>query len=134
LVQAVIEFRVDTRSGVAPYRQLVQQVRQALTLGRLAVGDQLPTVKEVVAQVAINPNTVLKAYRELEHAGLVEGRPGIGTFVTSALPGPSVVAQKRLRTDLARWIARAREAGLDDDGIAALLETALYDAAQVDVA
>ena len=130
----MIEFRVDARSGVAPYRQLVQQVRQALTLGVLGVGDQLPTVKEVVAQVAINPNTVLKAYRELEHAGLVEGRPGVGTFVTHALPGPSLVAQKRLRTELVRWIARAREAGLDDDGIAALFETSVHEAARDDVA
>jgi GntR family transcriptional regulator len=130
----VIQFRVDTRSGVAPYRQLVQQVRQALTLGMLGVGDQLPTVKEVVAQVAINPNTVLKAYRELEHAGLVEGRPGIGTFVLRALPGPSMVAQKRLRNDLARWIARARGAGLDDDGMAALFEAVVQQADQTDVA
>ncbi len=130
----MIEFRVDTRSGVPPYRQLVQQVRQSLQLGMLQVGDQLPTVKEVVAQVAINPNTVLKAYRELEHDGLVEGRPGIGTFVTRALPGPSTVAQKRLRTDLERWVTRARAAGLDDDGIAALFETTFRDAAHEDVA
>jgi GntR family transcriptional regulator len=130
----VIDFRVDTRSGVAPYRQLVQQVRQALQLGILEVGDQLPTVKEVVAQVAINPNTVLKAYRELEHGGLVEGRPGLGTFVTRTLPGPPMIAHKRLRTDLARWMARARSAGFDDDGIAALFETTLRDATQEDVA
>ena len=78
----MIRFRIDARSGVAPYLQVVQQVRQALRLGMLREGDQLPTVKEVVAQVAINPNTVLKAYRELEHEGLAAGRPGVGTFVT----------------------------------------------------
>ena len=83
----MIEFRIDPRSGVPPYRQLVHQVRQALHLGVLRVGDQLPTVKDVVGQVAINPNTVLKAYRELEHEGLAAGRPGLGTFVTRSLVG-----------------------------------------------
>src|SRR5450755_757369 len=81
----MIEFRLDARSGVAPYLQLVHQVRQALRLGMLREGDQLPTVKQVVAQVAMNPNTVLKAYRELEHEGLVAARPGLGTFVTRSL-------------------------------------------------
>ncbi|HPU38426.1 MAG TPA: GntR family transcriptional regulator [Microthrixaceae bacterium] len=83
----MIEFHLDARSGVSPYLQLVHQVRQALLLGILREGDQLPTVKEVVAQVAINPNTVLKAYRELEHEGLATGRPGVGTFVTGSGPG-----------------------------------------------
>ncbi len=77
----MIEFHLDARSGVSPYLQIVHQVRQALRLGLLREGDQLPTVKEVVARLAINPNTVLKAYRELEHDGLVAARPGIGTFV-----------------------------------------------------
>jgi GntR family transcriptional regulator len=121
----VIEFRIDARSGVAPYRQLVQQVRQALHLGILHEGDQLPTVKEVVAQVAINPNTVLKAYRELEHEGLATGRPGLGTFITRSLTDSSFGAHKALRADLARWLAKARRAGLDDDSIAALIETTL---------
>ena len=67
----MIEFRLETRSGIAPYLQIVQQVKHALRLGMLRSGDQLPTVKEVVGSVAINPNTVLKAYRELEHEGLV---------------------------------------------------------------
>jgi GntR family transcriptional regulator len=79
----VIEFHLDARSGVSPYQQIVRQVRQALRLGLLDEGDQLPTVKEVVERLAINPNTVLKAYKELEHAGLVAPRPGIGTFVTA---------------------------------------------------
>ena len=76
----MIAYRLDTRSGLAPYLQLVQQTKDALRLGVLHPGDQLPTVKEVVASIAINPNTVLKAYRELEREGLVEGRPGVGTF------------------------------------------------------
>src|ERR671938_340857 len=99
----LIEFHLDSRSGVAPYLQLVHQVRQAMRLGVLREGDQLPTVKEVVANVAINPNTVLKAYRELEHEGLVAARPGVGTFVTMTLAGPSLAAYGPLRQDLRRW-------------------------------
>ncbi len=118
----MIEFRLDPRSGVAVYRQVVDQVRQALRLGLLREGDQLPTVKQVVAQVAINPNTVLKAYRELEHEGLAEGRPGLGTFVTRSLADSSLAAHKNLRAELNRWLARARRAGLDEESIAALFE------------
>ena len=130
----MIEFRIDPRSGVAPYRQLVQQVRQALRLGLLHEGDQLPTVKDVVAQVAINPNTVLKAYRELEHEGLVAGRPGRGTFVTRTLADASLAAHQALRADLARWLGKARRAGLDDDSIAALFEATFRSTAGEDVA
>ena len=83
----MIEFYLDARSGVAPYLQLIHQVRHALRLGLLREGDQLPKVKDVVAGLAINPNTVLKAYRELEYEGLVAARPGIGTFVTGTLAG-----------------------------------------------
>src|SRR6476619_8425459 len=102
----MIEFYLDTRSGVAPYLQLVHQVRQALRLGLLREGDQLPTVKDVVGQIAINPNTVLKAYRELEHEGLAAGRPGLGTFVTKSLAQESVAAHKGLRSELVRWLAK----------------------------
>jgi GntR family transcriptional regulator len=130
----VIGFRIDPRSGVAPYRQLVHQVRQALRLGMLAEGDQLPTVKDVVAQVAINPNTVLKAYRELEHEGLVVGRPGLGTFVTRSLADATVPAHKRLRSKLVGWLEEARRAGLDDDSIAALFETTFHQSAGEGVA
>jgi GntR family transcriptional regulator len=101
----------------------VQQVRYALRLGLLDEGDQLPTVKEVVGQVAINPNTVLKAYRELEHEGLVTGRPGRGTFVTGTLTDGSLAAHQALRNDLVRWLDEARRAGLDDDSIDALFQT-----------
>ena len=116
----MIEFHLDTRSGVSPYLQIVQQVRQALRLGFLRVGDQLPTVKDVVAQLAINPNTVFKAYRELEHDGLIAAKPGVGTFVTRTLSDDSLVAHGPLRADLQRWLAKARLAGLDDDSIEAL--------------
>ena len=116
----MIEFHLDTRSGVSPYLQVVHQVRQALRLGLLREGDQLPTVKDVVARLAINPNTVLKAYRELEHDGLVSARPGIGTFVTKTLSAPSLAAHEPLRQDLQRWLSKARRAGLDDESIEAL--------------
>ena len=119
----MIDFRIDGKSGVAPYQQLVQQVRQALRLGLLREGDQLPTVKEVVAQVAINPNTVLKAYRELEHEGLAAGRPGRGTFITRSLADGSLAAHRALRQALVLWLANARGAGLDDDSIDALFQT-----------
>ena len=117
----MIEFHLNARSGVAPYQQLVQQVRQALRLGLLSEGDQLPTVKDVVAHIAINPNTVLKAYRELEYAGLVSARPGVGTFVTRTLADASVAAHGPLRAQLRHWLGDARAAGLDDESIEALL-------------
>jgi len=118
----VIEFSLNTRSGLAPYLQVVQQVRQALRLGLLREGDQLPTVKDVVARLAINPNTVLKAYRELEREGLVTARPGVGTFVTRTLAGDALAAHEPLRRDLRRWLTKARTAGLDDDSIEALFD------------
>jgi GntR family transcriptional regulator len=119
----VIEFHLDGRSGVAPYMQLIQQVRQALRLGLLAEGDQLPTVKDVVAKVAINPNTVLKAYRELEYQGLVAPRPGVGTFVTRTMTDESLAAHGPLREELRVWLAKARAAGLDTESIEALFVT-----------
>src|SRR5256885_6526743 len=106
----MIEFHLDARSGLSPYQQLVQQVRHALRLGLLQKGDQLPKVKDVVAEPAINPNTVLKAYRELEHDGLVAARPGVGTFVTTTLAGGSLLALGPLRQDLRRWLSKARKA------------------------
>ena len=119
----MIEFHLDGRSGVSPYQQLVQQVRRALRLGLLDEGDQLPTVKDVVASLAINPNTVSKAYRELELEGLVAARPGVGTFVTRTLADHSLAAHGPLRTDLERWLGKARRAGLDDESIEALFES-----------
>jgi len=120
----LIEFHLDSRSGVSPYAQIVQQVRHALRLGLLREGDQLPTVKDVVARLAINPNTVLKAYRELEHAGLVAARPGVGTFVTASLADPAIAAHAPLRRELRGWLLKARRAGLDDESIEALFRDA----------
>jgi len=130
----VIEFHLDTRSGVAPYLQLIRQVRQAMRLGLLQQGDQLPTVKDVVSMVAINPNTVLKAYRELEYEGLVSARPGVGTFVTRTLGGASLAAQQPLRAELRRWLAKARRAGLDDESIEALFLSTFSAATEEDIA
>jgi GntR family transcriptional regulator len=123
----MITFRLEPRTGVAPYRQIVDQVRDALRLRLLEVGDQLPTVKEVVGMLAVNPNTVLKAYRELELEGLVEGRPGLGTFVVQTLgaPPPDYL---RVRHGLERWLRDARTAGLDDEAIASLFTTTLREA------
>jgi len=119
----LIEFHLDGRSGVSPYLQLIQQVRQALRLGLLSEGDQLPTVKDVVGRLAINPNTVLKAYRELEYEGLAAARPGVGTFVTKTLADESLAAHGELRTELEQWLDRARQAGLEEESIEALMLT-----------
>ena len=130
----MIRFRVDGRSTVPPYQQIVQQVRHALRMGVLSVGDQLPSVREVVAVTAVNPNTVLKAYRDLEREGLVEARSGHGTFVRSRLPGPPPGTHARLGRGLAAWVREARGAGLDDEAIESLLRVTLQSAAEEDIA
>ena len=122
----MIEFRLNERSGVPTYLQLVQQVRQAVRLGVLQPGDQLPTVKEVVGKLAINPNTVLKAYRELDHEGLVEARRGQGTFVHRTLTPTAPAEYADLQAALLRWLEQARKAGLDEDDVAALLAAAVH--------
>jgi GntR family transcriptional regulator len=121
----VITFHLSARSNVPPYVQLVEQVRQALLNGTLRPGDRLPTVKDVVSALAINPNTVLKAYRDLEREGLVEGRQGVGTFVLRRPDGPSPSEQAALRRSLATWIARAQQAGLADGDIESMVRTVL---------
>jgi GntR family transcriptional regulator len=121
----MIEFHLNRSSGVATYLQLVHQVKQALRLGLLRPGDQLPTAKEVVAQLGINPNTVLKAYRELEREGLVAPRPGQGTFVQQSLVSPSLAGTDRLQRKLAGWVHDARAAGLTTEDMAALFDRAL---------
>ena len=121
----MIEFHLDGGSGVSAYMQVVHQVKQALRLGMLRPGDQLPTVRDVVATLAINPNTVLKAYRELEMEGLVAGRQGQGTFVLKSLAGPALAGHAELRAELVEWLQRAWTAGMDDESIAALMATTL---------
>ncbi|HSW66236.1 MAG TPA: GntR family transcriptional regulator [Bacillota bacterium] len=122
----MITFRLSTHSGVPPYLQIVQQVKQAIRMGILKEGDQLPTVKEAVAMIAINPNTVFKAYRELESLGLVEGRTGSGTFVLAPAAGPSPGIHSTLAASLREWIQKAQDAGLDEESIEALIHTTLH--------
>ena len=127
---AAIEFRLDPASGVPTFQQLVQQVEHALRLGYLKPGDQLPKVRDAVASLAINPNTVLKAYRELEVKGLAEGRPGQGTFVTATLNQVGLPELAKLRRSLLGWLVRADDVGLDADGMAALFASVLRDFAE----
>ncbi|MDP9866755.1 MULTISPECIES: GntR family transcriptional regulator [Streptosporangium] len=130
----MIEFHLDRGSGVATYLQLVHQVRHALRLGLLRPGDRLPTAKEVVTQLAINPNTVLKAYRELEREGLVTGRPGLGTFVERSLGAASMHDRARLRAELVQWVRNGLQAGLDQEDLRALVATVLTDTFREEIA
>ncbi|MFD6763016.1 GntR family transcriptional regulator [Streptomyces roseolus] len=120
----MVEYRIDRRSGVATYLQIVQQTKQALRMGLLEPGDRLPTAREVVEATAINPNTVLKAYRELEREGLVEARRGLGTFVRATL-GTAAPADSPLRGELDAWVRRARAEGMDREDVAALFTAVL---------
>jgi GntR family transcriptional regulator len=122
-----VEFRLDTASGVPTYLQLVHQVEHALRLGYLKPGDQLPKVRDVVASLAINPNTVLKAYRDLESKGLTAGRPGQGTFIQATLSQVALPELTGLRRSLLGWLATADTAGLDEDGMVALFTSVLRD-------
>lgn len=117
----MIDFHIDRSSSVPAYAQLVRQVREALRMGRLHPGDQLPTVRSVVTSCTVNPSTVLKAYRELELSGLVEARQGAGTFVSGSLGEADPHVMARLRSGLARWLGQAREAGLEDEDVQALI-------------
>ena len=121
----MIEFQLDATSGVATYLQLVQQVRQALQLGILEPGDRLPTAQQVVAKLAINPSTVLKAYRDLEREGLVRPRPGQGTFIVGTLTRSDPAVQERFLASMAAWLRNARAAGLGPDDIEAIYRTAV---------
>jgi DNA-binding transcriptional regulator YhcF (GntR family) len=124
---SAIEFRLDPVSGVPTYLQLVQQVEHALRLGYLKPGDQLPKVRDVVASLAINPNTVLKSYRELELKGLTTGRPGQGTFIQASVSQVALPELTGLRRSLLTWLTTADTAGLDEDGIVALFTSVLRD-------
>ena len=130
----MITFHLAAHSGLPPYVQIVEQVRQALLNGVLRPGDRLPTVKEVVGSLAINPNTVLKAYRDLEREGLVEGRQGVGTFVTRRPDGPPLNEQAALKRSLTSWVAKAQRAGLADADIESMVRSALVSAANEAIA
>jgi len=130
----MFRFRLDGSSGVPPYLQLVHQVRQSMLLGYLRAGDRLPTVKEVSVDLAINPNTVVKAYRQLEHEGLAAGRPGQGTFITGppVESSPPAAVSEALRRSLQRWLTRAAGAGLSEDAITALIAAVRRDTTMED--
>ena len=130
----MIQFHLDPHSGVATYLQIVQQVKEALRLGTIDVGDQLPTVREVVADLAINPNTVAKAYRDLEREGLVVARQGRGTFIASTLAPASLRHHDELRAELERWIRSALAAGLDEESVRALISATLRESLARNVA
>ncbi|WP_329456560.1 GntR family transcriptional regulator [Streptomyces sp. NBC_01497] len=125
----MIAFRIDRHSGVAAYQQLINQVKSALRLGVLQPGDQLPTARQVVAETAVNPNTVLRAYRDLEREGLVDPRPGKGTFVRRSLARPEAGADSPLRAEFAAWLDRARAAGLQREDVLALVNDVVDGAA-----
>jgi GntR family transcriptional regulator len=127
MLPQVIEFRIDRRSGVSTYLQIVRQVEQALRLGLLKPGDRLPTARAVVEAIAVNPNTVTKAYRELEHAGLAEGRRGVGTFITGSLGSEAGGRETPLRGELAEWMDRALGEGLGLEDIDALYQDVRQD-------
>ena len=130
----MITFHLAAHSSLPPYVQIVEQVRQALLNGVLRPGDRLPTVKEVVGSLAINPNTVLKAYRDLEREGLVEGRQGVGTFVMRRPDGPPPSEQATLRRALATWVARAQRAGIADADIESMVRSVLASSANEAIA
>lgn len=121
----VITFHVDRADSVPAYAQLIRQVREALRMGLLHPGDQLPTVRSVVTSCTVNPSTVLRAYRELELAGLVEARQGAGTFVIGRLGDADPHVMARLRGGLARWLGQAREAGLEAEDVRALFASVI---------
>ena len=110
--KASFRFRLDLHSGVPVYRQLIDQVRGAIASGSLSAGDQLPTVRQLAVDLAINPNTVLRAYRELELGGLLETQQGTGTFISERKPQRSTVERERqLNQIVGEFLARAGAAG-----------------------
>jgi len=123
----MFRFRLDASSGVPPYLQLVHQVRQSLLLGYLREGDRLPTVKDVASDLVINPNTVVKAYRQLEHEGLAGGRPGQGTFITASSFAVEPESNQALRASLEEWLRTAEEAGMSEEAVTALIAVARHD-------
>jgi GntR family transcriptional regulator len=125
----VFAFRLDARSGVPTYLQLVGQVKQAILLGYLQPGDQLPTVREVAAELTINPNTVAKAYRELDREGLAAARSGQGTFIQATTTRVDPATYARLRQALRRWVEAAYAAGLDHEQVTAVMASVLEEPA-----
>jgi GntR family transcriptional regulator len=104
----VFGFRLDLQSGVPVYRQIIDQVTGGIAAGVLAAGDQLPTVRQVAVDLAINPNTVVRAYRELEIRGLLETQQGTGTFITQKkIQRGEVERQRQLNQLVSEFVGRA---------------------------
>ena len=124
------QFRLDLRSGVPVYRQLMDQVRAGIASGALATGDQLPTVRQLAVDLAINPNTVLRAYRELELGGLLETQQGTGTFITETKPRrDDVERQRQLDQLVGEFLARAGAAGFTVEELMKELRELVHDQA-----
>jgi DNA-binding transcriptional regulator YhcF (GntR family) len=122
-----IAFYLDRGSGVPTYLQLVHQVDYALRLGFLTEGDQLPRIKDVTRSLAVNPDTVMKAYRELEMRGIAAGRPGLGTFIVAAPDIAGLREMSALQRRLVSWLGDAAAVGIDETGMKALFAAALRD-------
>ena len=127
-------FRPNPSSGVPIYLQLMEQVKHGIETGALRPGEQLPGMRPLAEELVINPNTVAKAYRELEHEGLVAARPGVGTFVLRTLDGPPPDKQAALRKALQRWLQTAFDAGLDSTAVLAFVDAAMRDISEGRVA
>ena len=123
----MISFYLEPASGLPTYLQISRQVEHAIRLGRLRAGDQLPSVREVVTALAINPNTVVKAYRDLEGRGLVETWQGRGTFVAAARRAVTTADDTVLRRRLQRWLVEAAASGLTRQHVEAVFETTMRD-------
>ncbi|WP_031152719.1 GntR family transcriptional regulator [Streptomyces xanthophaeus] len=121
----MVVFRIERRSGLPAYLQIVHQVEQALRMGALAEGDKLPTAAQVAATTKVNPNTTLKAYRELERSGLVEVRQGAGSFITRSLATPQTAPESPLRHQLGAWMREACEQGLTAHEVTTLFDAVL---------
>jgi GntR family transcriptional regulator len=125
--ESPIEFYLDRGSGVPTYLQLVHQVDYALRLGFLGTGDRLPRIKDVTRALAVNPDTVMKAYRELELRGIATGRPGLGTFIVAAPEVAGLGEMAAMQRKLMSWLAEAAAAGIDEAGTRALFAAAIRD-------
>src|SRR2546429_3524838 len=116
---ASFRFQLDLRSGVPVYRQIIDQVLVAVATGACTGGDQLPTVRQLAVDLSINPNTVIRAYRELEIRGVLETQQGTGTFIShKKIPRDDAERQRRLNQLIGEFIARAGSAGFTVEEVA----------------
>lgn len=117
-----ISFSLDNGSGVPVYRQIINQIENAVVSGRMAVGDRLPTIRSLAVSLKINPNTIAKAYNELEIRGIVQTQVGSGTYIADKKPDVARARQKKLREAVERFLQEAGELGAGKDEVIKLLE------------